>query len=111
MSQQNPSQQNQQQDRREPKVKSPDDMLTVKVLVGKHLREHKVDGQDQFYQVGEVFSVPRAYYEQHLRERTFDSYHTRDGAIIDRPITMKDPTIELVEDPVEVYNKSLVKAA
>jgi hypothetical protein len=96
----NPNQsQNQQQTTRQPK---PDDMLTVRIKAGgKMLKQHTTDGEDIFYQAGEVVSVTRAYFEQHIKSRTFDSYHRPDGAILDRPEIRNDPTIELIEDPVK----------
>jgi hypothetical protein len=110
MSNQNQSQQPQPQ--RSERLPKPDDMLTVRVRLGcKLLKQHVTDGEDVFYQPGEVLSVTRAYFDQHTKSRSFDSYHRADGAILDRPVTMNDPTIELVEDPVVEHNKIINRAA
>lgn len=86
-------------------------MLKVRVKSGKMLKQHITDGEDEFLETGAIVSVTRAFYDQHMRSRVFDSYHRSDGAILDRPEVRNDPTIELVEDPVEVHNKSISKAA
>jgi hypothetical protein len=103
--------QNRPQQTQQPRQPKPDDQLRVRVKVGKVLKEHKGDGEDEFYQTGEEFAVTRAYYEQHIKARTYDSYHRPDGSITSSPETRKDQTIEIVEDPIETHNKSLNRAA
>lgn len=109
--------QNQQQSQKpeppQPKIPGPDDLLRVKVLTGKLLLQHgsAEDNDDIFAQAGEIVEVKRKYFEKHKASRQFDSYVGPNNSTEVAPKFVNDMTLELVEDPIETYNKSIGKAA